>query len=244
MGGGACPFLVGGVTCLVDSVTNKACTCSVVAPNAFMWANTYKDRPVMQEVRGIRRSVMPFDVLGCARAALVWSGWYSLLEKVWQSCEKQTWRDLHCNFSSWRGDLIFIVKFSSYWLHPSPFYMPHVAPSWCINNYFLSRNVFNNISLQGGHLEQFLWKCDMIIAWEGPLSHLSACLNEIQFAAGSGSKDPGSGILLCLRVLRKCHVRLVRCVFMGSEVEAQNYLRECQAYLRIMRCSIGAHAFG
>jgi hypothetical protein len=72
MGGGAWPFLVGGVICLVNSV-NERDLCLLTSLNHLddcrllrgtLWATNRK------EVGGNNRSVMPLDVLGRTRATL------------------------------------------------------------------------------------------------------------------------------------------------------------------------------
>ncbi len=72
MGGGAWPFLVGGVICLVDSVNerdlgllNRDCFLTKVL---YLLRRTF--RFYRKEVRGNNRSVMPLDVLGCTRATM------------------------------------------------------------------------------------------------------------------------------------------------------------------------------
>ena len=72
MGGGAWPFLVGGVICLVNSV-NERDLCLLTRHvhldgrcllRGTLWATNRK------EVGGNNRSVMPLDVLGRTRATL------------------------------------------------------------------------------------------------------------------------------------------------------------------------------
>ncbi|CAM9090371.1 unnamed protein product [Phaeothamnion confervicola] len=58
MGGGAWPFLVGGVICLVNSVNER--------DPRLLNSGAYVD----SEVGGNNRSVMPLDVLGRTRATL------------------------------------------------------------------------------------------------------------------------------------------------------------------------------
>ena len=74
MGGGAWPFLVGGVICLVNSVNERDLD---LLNSKFrferssflegLWLEGY------EEVRGNNRSVMPLDVLGRTRATLTCS---------------------------------------------------------------------------------------------------------------------------------------------------------------------------
>ncbi len=73
MGGGAWPFLVGGVICLVNSVNER----DLDLLNSFgidvrcreLLRGTIGSKPV--EVRGNNRSVMPLDVLGRTRVTLM-----------------------------------------------------------------------------------------------------------------------------------------------------------------------------
>ncbi len=74
MGGGAWPFLVGGVICLVNSVNerdldllNSPANLSGFVP--VLLRGTIGFDPM--EVRGNNRSVMPLDVLGRTRATLM-----------------------------------------------------------------------------------------------------------------------------------------------------------------------------
>ena len=73
MGGGAWPFLVGGVICLVNSV-NERDPCLLNSPvsefsliDGFLEGRAFYQ---MQEDSGYNRSVMPLDVLGRTRATL------------------------------------------------------------------------------------------------------------------------------------------------------------------------------
>ena len=70
MGGGAWPFLVGGVICLLNCV-NERDLLLLNSNYKILWkllrGTTYKKHG---EVGGNNRSVMPFDVLGCTRATL------------------------------------------------------------------------------------------------------------------------------------------------------------------------------
>ena len=77
MGGGAWPFLVGGVICLVNSVNERdldlltgALQCSHWSRDALL-RGTIGAQPM--EVRGNNRSVMPLYVLGRTRATLTGS---------------------------------------------------------------------------------------------------------------------------------------------------------------------------
>jgi hypothetical protein len=74
MGGGAWPFLVGGVICLVNSVNerDRDLLNSAVNDASLSWEllrGTIESKSV--EVRGNNRSVMPLDVLGRTRVTLM-----------------------------------------------------------------------------------------------------------------------------------------------------------------------------
>jgi hypothetical protein len=77
MGGGAWPFLVGGVICLVNSVNERDLDLLTSALQCSHWSRyallrgTIGAQPM--EVRGNNRSVMPLDVLGRTRATLTGS---------------------------------------------------------------------------------------------------------------------------------------------------------------------------
>ena len=75
MGGGAWPFLVGGVICLVNSVNERDLSLltsyAEVTLRGQLLRGTIGLQPV--EVRGNNRSVMPLDVLGRTRATLMYS---------------------------------------------------------------------------------------------------------------------------------------------------------------------------
>ena len=76
MGGGAWPFLVGGVICLVNSVNERDLDLlnSSANPSGFVCdflEGLSGEYPM--EVRGNNRSVMPLDVLGRTRATLIGS---------------------------------------------------------------------------------------------------------------------------------------------------------------------------
>jgi hypothetical protein len=77
MGGGAWPFLVGGVICLVNSV-NERDLLGWLGPRIRedCAGSSYSDyrcilRLKPREGKGNNRSVMPFDVLGRTRATLI-----------------------------------------------------------------------------------------------------------------------------------------------------------------------------
>ncbi len=72
MGGGAWPFLVGGVICLVNSVNERDLTDFLEGLLVFN-----------QSQEGNNRSVMPLDVLGRTRATLSDSASLNLNRKVW-----------------------------------------------------------------------------------------------------------------------------------------------------------------
>jgi hypothetical protein len=73
MGGGAWPFLVGGVICLVNSVNERdldLLNSSLLDSRGRCFLEGLSDFQPM-EVRGNNRSVMPLDVLGRTRATLI-----------------------------------------------------------------------------------------------------------------------------------------------------------------------------
>ena len=107
MGGGAWPFLVGGASCLVDSV-NERDLCQIIeglgycikAASAYVailrdpfthWRCCFSKSNLLSEtnaenaleVGGKNRSVMPFDVLGCTRATMIESTSFLLARKGW-----------------------------------------------------------------------------------------------------------------------------------------------------------------
>ena len=73
MGGGAWPFLVGGVICLVNSVNERDPRLLNSDRNASHCCALLRGtvRDYLTEVGGNNRSVMPLDVLGRTRATLV-----------------------------------------------------------------------------------------------------------------------------------------------------------------------------
>ncbi len=75
MGGGAWPFLVGGVICLVNSVNERDLrllnSASMGLPSVELLRGTMGVQPM--EVGGNNRSVMPLGVLGRTRATLTGS---------------------------------------------------------------------------------------------------------------------------------------------------------------------------
>ena len=84
MGGGAWPFLVGGVICLVNSDNERDLNLltSLCMNNAQYFLEGLCDLKHM-EVWGNNRSVMPLDVLGRTRATLTHSASMSWLGRVW-----------------------------------------------------------------------------------------------------------------------------------------------------------------
>ena len=88
MGGGAWPFLVGGVICLVNSVNERDhCLLNSPLSEFSLSAGFLEGRAFyqMQEDSGYNRSVMPLDVLGRTRATLMHSMSISLAERLGQS---------------------------------------------------------------------------------------------------------------------------------------------------------------
>ena len=75
MGGGAWPFLVGGVICLVNSVNERDLDLlnSSSYPRIVWHFLEGLSAVYPMEVRGNNRSVMPLDVLGRTRATLIGS---------------------------------------------------------------------------------------------------------------------------------------------------------------------------
>ena len=84
MGGGAWPFLVGGLVCLLNCDNER--DLGLLNSHENLWllgrllsATAQKN---CAEVRGNNRSVMPFDVLGRTRATLTQSASLSLVERL------------------------------------------------------------------------------------------------------------------------------------------------------------------
>ena len=73
MGGGAWPFLVGGVICLVYFDNER--DLNLLNSNTYLRISDSFLAGLCafqrKEVRGNNRSVMPLDVLGCTRATLM-----------------------------------------------------------------------------------------------------------------------------------------------------------------------------
>jgi hypothetical protein len=84
MGGGAWPFLVGGVICLVNAVNERDRCLLNSLDSDFHWLELLRG---MQEDSGNNRSVMPLDVLGHTRATLLCLTIFSLAGKPGQSFE-------------------------------------------------------------------------------------------------------------------------------------------------------------
>ena len=83
MGGGAWPFLVGGVICLVNSVNER--DLDLLNSDAILgWAANFLEGLLVsnQSQEGNNRSVMPLDVLGRTRATLMNSTSTNLCRKV------------------------------------------------------------------------------------------------------------------------------------------------------------------
>ncbi len=73
MGGGAWPFLVGGVICLVNSVNERDLD-QLIVRRIYGYVRDFLEGlsgEYPMEVRGNNRSVMPLDVLGRTRATLI-----------------------------------------------------------------------------------------------------------------------------------------------------------------------------
>ncbi len=76
MGGGAWPFLVGGVICLVNSVNERDRRLLNSSTNDFSLVKSFLEGRSfykMKEDGGNNRSVMPLDVLGRTRVTLMHS---------------------------------------------------------------------------------------------------------------------------------------------------------------------------
>ena len=92
MGGGAWPFLVGGLICQANSDNER----DLLLLNRYVYLRIYKYllRGTLytkcREAGGNNRSVMPLDVLGCTRATLIDST-SSWVERLGNSFENQSW---------------------------------------------------------------------------------------------------------------------------------------------------------
>ena len=86
MGGGAWPFLVGEVTCLVNSVNGRDLgllnSGSVFIRYALLRGTM---RVHLKEVRAYNRSVMPLDGLGCTCATMVETDSHFCIERYGES---------------------------------------------------------------------------------------------------------------------------------------------------------------
>ena len=82
MGGGAWPFLVGGVICLVNSVNERDLDL-LNSDTILGWAANFLEGLLVsnQSQEGNNRSVMPLDVLGRTRATLTTSESASFAER-------------------------------------------------------------------------------------------------------------------------------------------------------------------
>ena len=82
MGGGAWPFLVGGVICLVNSVNERDLNLLNSLRESRFVVNFLEGLLVSnQSQEGNNRSVMPLDVLGRTRATLTMSESVSFTER-------------------------------------------------------------------------------------------------------------------------------------------------------------------
>ena len=102
MGGGAWPFLVGGVICLVNSVNERDLNLlnSCATPE---WRILLRGTVgfLNQSQEGNNRSVMPLDVLGRTRATLADSASLILDRKVRVIFSKSAVMGIdHCNYWS------------------------------------------------------------------------------------------------------------------------------------------------
>ena len=100
MGGGAWPFLVGGVICLVNSVNER----DLNRLNSRTISESFCDfleglLMFNQSQEGNNRSVMPLDVLGRTRATLSDAASLNLNRKVWVIFSKSDVMGIdHCNY--------------------------------------------------------------------------------------------------------------------------------------------------
>ena len=93
MGGGAWPFLVGGVICLVnsDNERDSGMLTSYATPERSASPNFLEGQVAFSHPRlSNNRSVMPLDVLGCTRATLIYStsDW---IDRFGKSFENRSW---------------------------------------------------------------------------------------------------------------------------------------------------------
>lgn len=91
MGGGAWPFLVGGVICLVNS-DNERDLRLLTRWSKYVYLIFLKGHYTFEygEAGGNNRSVMPLDVLGCTRATLNYST-SGLIDRSGESFENSSW---------------------------------------------------------------------------------------------------------------------------------------------------------
>ena len=86
MGGGAWPFLVGEVTCLVNSDNGRDLdllnSCRLFLQTVSFLEGLWDYKP--KEVRAYNRSVMPLDGLGCTCATMTESASVILLRWEWE----------------------------------------------------------------------------------------------------------------------------------------------------------------
>ena len=100
MGGGAWPFLVGGVICLVNSVNERDLN-RLNSRTIFESFCDFLEGLLMfnQSQEGNNRSVMPLDVLGRTRATLSDAASLNLNRKVWVILSKSDVMGIdHCNY--------------------------------------------------------------------------------------------------------------------------------------------------
>ena len=84
MDGGAWPFLVRGVICLVYSDNERDSSLLNSLLIAIVWQYFLEEFSVFNRMKlSNNRSVMPLDVRGCTRATLVKSACVSFLERDW-----------------------------------------------------------------------------------------------------------------------------------------------------------------
>lgn len=87
MGGGAWPFLVGGVICLVNS-DNERDSILLTSHRIILTVELLRRTGGYNPTRlSNNRSVMPLDVLGRTRATLMHSTSFTLAERPGQSSE-------------------------------------------------------------------------------------------------------------------------------------------------------------
>ena len=86
MGGGAWPFLVGEVTCLVNSDNGR--DLDLLTSYSLLFLRNQLLRGTLgvypKEVRAYNRSVMPLDGLGCTCATMTETASITLLRREWE----------------------------------------------------------------------------------------------------------------------------------------------------------------